>query len=77
MGTKQLDCVHVSGGEGREEQNQASQKETAVACRVGVVGDVYTCTLREGAPTASLQEILALGRRILPWAGLLHTLQDI
>lgn len=45
-------------GEGCQEQNQASHRDTAVA-RGG--GRVSTCTLRERSPTASLRDILAFG----------------
>ena len=45
-------------GEGCQEQNRASHRDTAVARG----GDrVYTRTLRERSPTASLWDILAFG----------------
>lgn len=40
-------------------------------------GAVYTCTLRERSPHSVGDTGGLRGGRILPWAGLIHLLQDI
>ena len=66
--------VYVKG-EGCQEQNQASKRDTAVAGAGW--GAVYTCTLRERPPHSVGDTGGLRGGRILPWAGLIHPLQDI
>ena len=65
-------------GEGCQEQNQASQRDTAVAgAGWGGGWAVYTCALRERSPHSVGDTGGLRGGRILPWAGLIHLLQDI
>lgn len=62
-------------GEGYQEQNHACQRNTA-APGAGW-GAVYTCILRERS-LGSVGDTGGLrGGRTLPWAGLIHPLQDI